>query len=309
MKRFVRLTMVFILFIPWAFAQSPAPESAGKEPLTIEAIFADGGITGRGPKPSSGVPTARSSPSCSATTRASTANCGTSTRRPARRRCWSAKPNSPAWLPTPARSRTSARKNASLAITWRPTSGRPTPSICSSIPNGQLWIYNLENGTAVQFTSSPDAGRRSQVLARRQPHRLRAQAQSVRASLIGQRRKPAHRRQRREPAERRSGLGVRRGTRRAQQLLLVARRQARSSSCRWMRRQVPTYPITDWLPTHPKVDQEKYPKAGDPNPASQLGVVSAKGGKPKWISLTNDQRHLHSALRLGARWACSGRKC
>ena len=53
-------------------------------------------------------------------------------------------------------------------------------------------------------------------------------------------------------------------------------------------KQVPTYPITDWLPTHPKVEQEKYPKVGDPNPEVRLGVVSAKGGKPKWISLTKD---------------------
>ena len=51
---------------------------------------------------------------------------------------------------------------------------------------------------------------------------------------------------------------------------------------------VPTYPITDWMPTHPTVDQEKYPKAGDPNPVVRLGVVSAGGSKPKWISLTDD---------------------
>jgi dipeptidyl-peptidase-4 len=51
---------------------------------------------------------------------------------------------------------------------------------------------------------------------------------------------------------------------------------------------VPTYPITDWMPTHPVVDQEKYPKAGDPNPVVRLGVVSAGGGKAKWISLTDD---------------------
>ncbi len=34
---------------------------------------------------------------------------------------------------------------------------------------------------------------------------------------------------------------------------------------------VPTYPITDWIPTHATVDQEKYPQPGDPNP----GVRSA----------------------------------
>ena len=51
---------------------------------------------------------------------------------------------------------------------------------------------------------------------------------------------------------------------------------------------VPTYPITDWMPTHPTVDQEKYPKVGDPNPVVKLGVVDAEKGKVRWISLNND---------------------
>jgi dipeptidyl-peptidase 4 len=51
---------------------------------------------------------------------------------------------------------------------------------------------------------------------------------------------------------------------------------------------VPTYPITDWIPTHPAVEQEKYPKVGDPNPVVQLGVVEADKAKVRWISLTSD---------------------
>jgi dipeptidyl-peptidase 4 len=51
---------------------------------------------------------------------------------------------------------------------------------------------------------------------------------------------------------------------------------------------VPTYPITDWMPTHPTVDQEKYPKVGDPNPVVKLGVVDIDKGKIKWISLGAD---------------------
>lgn len=47
---------------------------------------------------------------------------------------------------------------------------------------------------------------------------------------------------------------------------------------------VPTYPIVDWIPTHPTVDQEKYPKAGDPNPVVKLGVIGAGGGKVKWLA-------------------------
>ncbi|MFL6389709.1 MAG: DPP IV N-terminal domain-containing protein [Terriglobales bacterium] len=52
---------------------------------------------------------------------------------------------------------------------------------------------------------------------------------------------------------------------------------------------VPTYPITDFIPQHPTVYQEKYPKVGDPNPAVQLGVVSAGGGAVKWFHLTDDK--------------------
>ncbi len=52
---------------------------------------------------------------------------------------------------------------------------------------------------------------------------------------------------------------------------------------------VPTYPIVDWLPTHAKLDMEKYPKAGDPNPNVRIGVINSGGGKPKWISLTEEQ--------------------
>jgi dipeptidyl-peptidase-4 len=51
---------------------------------------------------------------------------------------------------------------------------------------------------------------------------------------------------------------------------------------------VPTYPITDWLPTHPRVEREKYPKAGDPNPIVRLGVVGNNGGKARWMKLSDD---------------------
>ena len=52
---------------------------------------------------------------------------------------------------------------------------------------------------------------------------------------------------------------------------------------------VPSYPIANLIPTHPTVDNEKYPKVGDPNPAVKLGVADAEKGKVRWISLTADQ--------------------
>ena len=52
---------------------------------------------------------------------------------------------------------------------------------------------------------------------------------------------------------------------------------------------VPVHPIEDFIPTHPTVDQQKYPQAGDPNPVVRLGVVKAEGGGVRWIALP-DQR-------------------
>jgi dipeptidyl-peptidase-4 len=48
---------------------------------------------------------------------------------------------------------------------------------------------------------------------------------------------------------------------------------------------VPEYPIADWIPTHAKVDFQRYPQPGDPNPAVRVGVVSAWGGRTLWIKL------------------------
>ena len=69
---------------------------------------------------------------------------------------------------------------------------------------------------------------------------------------------------------------------------------------------VPTYPITDWMPTHPTVDQEKYPKVGDPNPVVKLGVVDADKGKVRWISLGSDEDTYiprFGWVREGVAWA------
>jgi dipeptidyl-peptidase-4 len=69
---------------------------------------------------------------------------------------------------------------------------------------------------------------------------------------------------------------------------------------------VPTYPITDFIPQHPTVAQEKYPKVGDPNPEVRLGVVGSSGGKTKWIELT-DNKDIYIPrfgwVRDGVAWA------
>ena len=48
---------------------------------------------------------------------------------------------------------------------------------------------------------------------------------------------------------------------------------------------VPTYPITDWLPNHSTVDQQRYPQPGDPNPGVRIGVVTTSGGDTLWMQV------------------------
>ncbi|HWR36590.1 MAG TPA: DPP IV N-terminal domain-containing protein [Clostridia bacterium] len=50
---------------------------------------------------------------------------------------------------------------------------------------------------------------------------------------------------------------------------------------------VPTYPIVDWIPTHPTLDKERYPKAGDKNPTVKLAVTDLNG-KVRWITPTTE---------------------
>lgn len=51
---------------------------------------------------------------------------------------------------------------------------------------------------------------------------------------------------------------------------------------------VPQYPLTDWIPSHAQVEWQRYPQPGDGNPIPHLGVVSAKGGRTMWMSLPVD---------------------
>jgi dipeptidyl-peptidase-4 len=50
--------------------------------------------------------------------------------------------------------------------------------------------------------------------------------------------------------------------------------------------QVPVYTLVDQMPTHPRVEQLRFPKAGDPNPIPCLGFVSPQGGPTVWADLS-----------------------
>ena len=165
------------------------------------------------------------------------------------------------------------------------------------VPRGQLWLYSLENGTAVQLSASsdrssdpkfsPDGSR----LAYLRKHNLYVRHLSNDTETQLTRDKDD-----RDKDEKKKDTNLLNGEVDwvyAEELSVRSNYfwSPDSKSIVFLRMdetRVPTYPITDWMPTHPTVDMEKYPKAGDPIPVVRLGVVSASGGDIKWITLTDD---------------------
>jgi dipeptidyl-peptidase-4 len=165
---------------------------------------------------------------------------------------------------------------------------------------GQLWYYDLTSGTAVPLTSAPDASedpkfsRDGKRLAYVRKHNLYVRAVSGDEGERALTREDKGKDKEKccddkednilngdvdwvyaEELEVRSNYFW---SPEGREILYLQMDETR----------VPTYPITDWLPTHPRVDQEKYPKAGDPNPAVRLGVTPSNGVKTRWIKLTDD---------------------
>ncbi len=286
-RLFCQLMLCFLL-LPLATAQSTGAGTSGPKPLTIEAIFAEGGITGRTPE------TIQWSPD---NTRFSFIQRDDSGEHG---QLWAVDAASGektvlvneaklAALAPPIEKIKDDRERERLTR-YHVAAYRWAPDFQHLLfdTQGQLWLYDLRSGTAVQFTSSPDA------------------SWDPKFSPDGDR--IAYVRKHNLYVQRVSGGEERALTKEKDENLLngevdwvYAEELDVRSNYSWSpdgkdivflqmdETHVPTYPITDWLPTHPKVDEEKYPKAGDPNPAVRLGVVSASGGKAKFISLTEDQ--------------------
>ncbi len=164
---------------------------------------------------------------------------------------------------------------------------------------GQLWYYSLDTGTAVQLTSSPDPSEDPKFspdgkrLAYVRKHNLYVHLVSGEEGEFALTRdeKEKDKDIAREKEDNILNGGV--------DWVYAEELEVRSNFF-WSpegrdiiflqmdETRVPAYPITNWLPTHPHVEQEKYPKAGDPNPTVRVGVVGSNGGKVRWIKLTDD---------------------
>ncbi len=170
---------------------------------------------------------------------------------------------------------------------------------------GQLWYYSLDTGTAVQLTSSPDPsedpkfspdGKRLTYVRKHNLYVHPVSGEEGERPLTREEKEKDKDKDRDRDSDKEKDDNILNG----EVDWVYAEELAVRSNYFWSpegheiiflqmdETRVPTYPITDWLPTHPRVEQEKYPKAGDPNPSVRLGVVSGNGGKVRWLKLTDD---------------------
>jgi len=276
MKRVLSLLGLLACTLP-LLAQSP-------QPLTIESIFADGGITGRAPE------TVRWSPDgkrVSFVERDDPGEHGAlyfvdlAAGKPAvlvseEKLATLAPPVGPV---ANERERERLTRYSVAGYQWAPDSAH-----LLFRSRGQLWLYSLEGARAVQLTSAPEPAGDPKI--------------SPDGTLV------AYLRKHDLYALRLSGGREKQLTKTGSDGLLngevdwvYAEELEVRSNFFWSpdsaqiaflemnEKLIPGYPITDWIPQDASVDFQRYPKAGDPNPQVRVGIVKAGGGKVKWITV------------------------
>ena len=265
-------------------ASAPATQATeGAKELTIEAIYQPGGILGRGPEAIEWSPDGAK---VSFVQRDDSGDHGelyyvdVATGKPAvlvtSGKLASLAP--PVSAIKDERKKEAAQRYSIAAYNWAPDSKR---LLFDS--RGQLWLYSLDSGTAVQVTSSNDATADPKF--------------SPDGSRIAYVRKHnLYVRPLNEGRERELTKDGDENLLNGEVDWVYEEELYSRSNYFWSpdgnqiaylqmnEKEVPTYPITDWMPTHATVDQEKYPQPGDPNPGVRLGVVSSNGGKTKWLN-------------------------
>ena len=286
---------------------------AQTKPLTIEAIFADGGLTGRAPEAFQWSPDGTK---LSFVQRDDSGEHGelwyidTATGR----KSILVSETKLASLAPPLGKVTDEKKErlarySVAAYHWAPDSRH---ILFDSY--GQLWLYSLESGTGVQFTSNPESSEdpkfspdgNSVSFIRQHNLYVHSTDGKKEKQLTSEKNSPENNAAKDDILNGEADwvyteeLGVRSNqfwSPDGRHIAFLQMDQAR----------VPTYPITDWMPTHPHVENEKYPKVGDPNPTVRLGVVDANGGKVKWITPFKEGEELYLPrfgwVRDGVVWA------
>lgn len=276
--------LILCLAILPGFAQTP---NSTKQPLTIDSIFAEGGITGRPPEAVQWSPDSTKLAFVQRDDSGEHGQLWYVDAATGEKKVLVSESRLTALAPDATKIKDEREKERVTryhvaAYVWSPDS-----KYLLFDSNGQLWLYSLENGIAVQFTSSPDLSSDPKFapdgdhVAYLRKHNLYVQSINVQNGKALTDDNDENILNGEVDWVYAEELNVRGNYFWSPDSKEIAFLQMNE-------KQVPTYPIIDWLPTHPKVDMEKYPKAGDPNPVVRLGVISAKGGKPKWIYLPSE---------------------
>jgi len=290
-KRVLALCLAALIPASFAIAQAGSPPAAQAEKpgqLTIEAIFQEGGLTGRSPE------TVKWSPDGTKVSFVQRDDSGEHGAlyfiEPATgNRAVLVAEEKLATLEPPIskvkdeREKERIQRYSVAGYHWAPDSKHLLFDA-----RGQLWLYTLATGTAVQLTTSPEPvtdpkfspdGRRVSYV---RGHNL-----WVHDVARGSEKQLTKHAKDEKPEDVLNGevdwvyaeeLYVRSNyfwSPEGRQIAFLQMNEQR----------VPTYPITDWMPQHPDVDHEKYPKAGDPNPEVRVGVIDSNGGGVKWIEV------------------------
>jgi dipeptidyl-peptidase 4 len=291
-------TLSLLGLVSSALAQTTAPKQ-----LTIEQIFAEGGVTGRAPE------TIKWSPDCTKVSFVQRDDSGehgelwyvdaaTGEKKILVSEMKLSQLAPPISKIHDEREKERVARYHVAAYSWSPDSKH---LLFDS--QGQLWYYSLDTGTAVPLTSSPDPSKDPKFspdgkrLAYVRKHNLYVHPV---AGEEGERPLTRDEKEKDKDRDRDSEKDKEANILNGEVDWVYAEELDVRSNFFWSpegrdviflqmdETRVPTYPITDWLPTHPRVEQEKYPKAGDPNPSVRLGVVGSNGGKVRWIKLTDD---------------------
>jgi len=267
----------------WAWGQAPAPP----KPLTIEAIFAPGGLGGRGPENLEWSPDGSKLSFLQRDDQGEHGELWYVDAATGEKKVLVSAAKLTSLAPDYNKVKDEREKERLTryhvaAYLWAPDSKH---LIFDS--QGQLWLFDLATSTAVQFTSAADA--------------------SVDPKFSPDGKSVSYVRKHNLYVRPVSGNGEVQLTKDTKDDLfngdidwVYAEELAVRSNYFWSpnsrdivflhmdETRVPTYPISNLIPTHPTVDYEKYPKVGDTNPAVKLGVVDAAKAKVRWISLTSD---------------------
>jgi len=294
------------ILIPALAAQDAAQESkpTAAKKLTIEAIFANGGITGRAPE------TVKWSPDGTKVSFVQRDDSGEQGQlwyvdaKTGEKQVLVSDVKLSQLAPPASKIRDEREKERVMRYHVAEYSWAPDSKHLLFDAQGQLWYYSLDTGTGVQLTSSPDAssdpkfspdGKRLAYVRR---HNLYVQplAEDGERPVVREEKKKEKNKDAAEPPVNEDDILT------GEVDWVYAEELEVRSNYFWSpgggeilflqmdERRVPSYPITDWLLTHPRVEQEKYPQPGDPNPAVRLGVAASDGkGKPLWIKLTDDE--------------------